>query len=459
MKDLLKFAGNLLHLLTLTIVTIGLVVIVRGTGSTDSEQSPLPTPTQVTPSTTATPTPQPTSPVPTMTPWTPPTPQAQTPTPLPTMPVAQNPAGILLWRSQQLGFYEVGLDSNASVTTSQRQVDLRPPSNIPPGRDFYSQFKQFAPSPNGRYIVALGENEGGQYALVIDTQARKPIITKYEEYGLYWLNRKGRPQSAVGTFLGWHPNGYEVLFWEDNAPDLGLWLIDVRTSAHRLIAQPPTLNVSGAAISPDGQRLIYGTNTFDVHQIWTANADGSEPRLLLESNTVVYVFSWSPDGRYLLYTGEPTPTIGKGTPAPSPGGPLWVMDRNGKNRRPLRVPFIFGFGFNPVWSPTGRYVASVGGTDEAAPCWSKGKAFLADPLCSFKGTGVYVENIDTGEVQLAARNAIDPAWSPDGSLLTVSRMDEQKQVGIWLADVNARNSRRLTDTSEVDRYPIWLQQP
>src|SRR3972149_2676222 len=167
MKDLLKFAGNLLHLLTLTIVTIGLVVIVRGTGSTDSEQSPLPTPTQVTPSTTATPTPQPTSPVPTMTPWTPPTPQAQTPTPLPTMPVAQNPAGILLWRSQQLGFYEVGLDSNASVTTSQRQVDLRPPSNIPPGRDFYSQFKQFAPSPNGRYIVALGENEGGQYALVI----------------------------------------------------------------------------------------------------------------------------------------------------------------------------------------------------------------------------------------------------------------------------------------------------
>src|SRR3972149_445284 len=105
------------------------------------------------------------------------------------------------------------------------------------------------------------------------------------------------------------------------------------------------------------------------------------------------------------------------------------MARNGKNRRPLRVPFIFGFGFNPVWSPTGRYVASVGGTDEAAPCWSKGKAFLADPLCSFKGTGVYVENIDTGEVQLAARNAIDPAWSPDGSLLTVSRMDEQKQVG------------------------------
>jgi hypothetical protein len=63
-------------------------------------------------------------------------------------------------------------------------------------------------------------------------------------------------------------------------------------------------------------------NTFDVHQVWTANADGSEPRLLLESNAVVYVFSGSPDGRYLLYTGEPTPTVCKGTTAPNTGGPF-----------------------------------------------------------------------------------------------------------------------------------------
>lgn len=392
-----------------------------------------------------------------MTPWTPPTAQPQTPTPLPISTVAKNPAGKLLWNAHRSGLYEVGVDNKASVIAPQSRTSFQPPANVAQNYDFYNQFKQFVPSPNGRYLIALGENAGGQYAFVIDTQTRRSPLSKFDDYGLYWLNKEGRPQSVEGTFFGWHPNGYEVLFWEDSAPDLGLWRIDVRTGQHQLLAQPSTLNISGAAISPDGQRLVYATNSFDVHQIWTANADGSEPRLLLESGAVVYVFSWSPDGRYLLYTGEPTPAIDKGTATPNAGSPLWVMDRDGKNRKALHVPFILGFGFTPIWSPAGHSVAGVGGTDETAPCWQKGDAFQADPLCWFKGTGVYVENIDTGDLQLSARNAIDPVWSPDGSLLAVSRMDTKQQVDIWLTDVLGRTSRRLTDTPEVDRYPIWLQ--
>jgi Tol biopolymer transport system component len=370
----------------------------------------------------------------------------------------KNPAGILLWHAQQSGFFEVGVDSKASVIVPQKRTSFQPPASVAQNYDFYSQFKQFVPSPNGRYVIALGENGGGQYAFVIDTQTKMSALSKFDDYGLYWLNQEGQPQSIEGTFFGWHPNGYEVLFWEDNAPDLGLWRIDVRTSEHQLLAQPSTLNVSGAAISPDGQRLAYATNSFDVHQIWMANTDGSEQHLLLESHTIVYVFSWSPDGDYLLYTGEPTPSVGKGTPIANLGGPLWVMDRDGKNRKSLKMPFIFGFGFTPAWSPTDHYVAGVGGTDETAPCWQKGDAFLADPLCSFKGTGVYVENVDTGDMQLIARNSIDPAWSLDGSLLAVSQMGAKQQVDIWLIDLLGRNSHPLTDTPEVDRYPIWLQQ-
>jgi TolB protein len=70
---------------------------------------------------------------------------------------------------------------------------------------------------------------------------------------------------------------------------------------------------------------------------------------------------------------------------------------------------------------------------------------------------VYVENIETGEVRLVAPNAVDPTWSPDGSLLAVSRMDERGQVDIWIVDVHGNNLRRVTDTPELDRYPLWLQ--
>jgi len=86
-----------------------------------------------------------------------------------------------------------------------------------------------------------------------------------------------------------------------------------------------------------------------------------------------------------------------------------------------------------------------------------GDAFLSDPLCRYRGTGVYVETAGTGKAQLAVRNAIDPAWSPDGSLLAVSRMDERGQVDIWLVHRDGRGLRRVTDTPEVDRCPVWLR--
>lgn len=267
---------------------------------------------------------------------------------------------------------------------------------------------------------------------------------------LHRLNAEDETVEAEGIFYGWHPNGYEFLFREDNAPDRGLWLVDARAGEHRLVAQPPTVDVSGAAISPDGQRLVYATNTFDVHQIWMANAGGGEPRLLLESDTIVYVFSWSPDGRYLLYVGEPSAT---NTDA---GGPLWVMSREGQDRRSLQLPFVFGFGFEPSWSPAGLQVAAVGATEEPAPCWQSGDAFLSDPLCRYRGTGVYVETIGAGRAQLVAPSAIDPAWSLDGSLLAVSRMDEREQVDIWLVNQDGTGLRRAMDTPEVDRRPVWL---
>jgi len=64
--------------------------------------------------------------------------------------------------------------------------------------------------------------------------------------------------------------------------------------------------------------------------------------------------------------------------------------------------------------------------------------------------------VDTGEARLASRQAIHPAWSPDGSLLAVSRMDEREQVDIWLVGWDGRGLRRVMDTAEVDRHPIWM---
>ena len=395
-----------------------------------------------------TPTLKPTSPFPTRTPWIPPTPQVPASTPLALPLASSNPAGELLFRGAS--FQSIGIDEKGKVESTSQVFDIQPDTDFILGYD-YPQFDCFFPSPGGGYVVAVAEVETGEIVIVIDSKTRESSV-------IYWSNNEGKVNIAIGFFYGWHPNGYEFLFRADNSSEQGLWLVDAATSQHRLIAQPLTLDISGAAVSPDGQRLVYATNTFDVHQIWTANVDGSEPRLLLESNTIVYVYSWSPDGRYLLYVGEPNKVVGKGTPVPNSAGPLWVMDREGENRRPLSLPFIFGFGFKPAWSPAGHHVAGVGGTDEYAPCWQSDDSFRADLLCLYRGTGVYIEDIDTGVVKLVSRNAIDPAWSPDGSLLAMSLMDEREQVDIWLVNVDGSEMQRVMDTPELDRNPVWLQQ-
>lgn len=451
----LKFIGSLLILLAAIALMVKLLAS-AGTSSamTTVGQSPLATPSLPTcnppwPTPPAlacpwlpTPSPQPTSPFPTPTPWEPPMPPVQTPTPLPLVPAARNPAGTLAYRGNS--FQGRSVDGRGSVAQVAQRLDLQPLVEVAPGYDYFAHFDRLVPAPRGKYAVAVAATEAGDVVDIVDLETG-------QSRWLHWLNAEGEPVSAEGVFYGWHPNGYEFLFREDNAPDHGLWLVDARTGEHKLIAQQPTWDISGAAISPDGQRLVYATNTFDVHQMWAANADGSEPRLLLESDIIVYVYSWSPDGRYLLYVGEPSVT------ASDAGGTLWVMDREGRNRKPLNLPFIFGFGFQPVWSPVGHRVAAVGSADdEMAECWERDASFRADPLCWYRGTGVYVEDVDTGEAQLTVRQAIHPAWSPDGSLLAASRMDDREQVDIWLVNRDGSGLRRVMDTPEVDRRPVWL---
>jgi len=299
-------------------------------------------------------------------------------------------------------------------------------------------------SPNGAYLTSAYDTEAGESVVIVD-------LATAQETSYVW----------GGQFFNWHPNGVEFLFEQSSQANPGLWLVEAHTGRYRLLAQPAALNytnLSGAAISPDGRILAYSISGPGIEQIWMANADGSEPHLVLESNTSAIVYAWSPDERYLLYGGEPMPEAGKGTPLP-PWPRLWVMDREGQNRRSLNLPWDTS-GFTdqkPVWSPTGQYIAGIGGVGETIRCWRPGENQPVDPLCLFRNAGVYVENVETGEVRLVASNAVDPTWSPDGSLLALSRMDERGQVDIWIVDVSGDNLRRVTDTPELDRYPIWLQ--
>lgn len=388
-----------------------------------------------------TPTPEPT--FPTSTPFVVPTP-VQTPTPLPLSQAADSPAGSLLFAA----FFAPGTAPSEPqllrVLIDEQGQPAGSPSLVTwtPLGDNLMEIGRLRVSPNGTYLASIFETEVGESVVVVDLTSTRETAYVHE-----------------GQFLNWHPNGYEFLFasWGSSP---GLWLVEASTGQHRLLAQPAELsyaNISGATISPDGQVLAYSINGPGIAQVWIANADGSEPRLM--SDSAMAVFTWSPDGRYLLYSGEYQPEGARGTPSVLPH--LWLVDREKQNRQPLGLSWESGITFAlyqlPVWSPTGQYVANSAPLDVGIPFWEKGEDHRSDRLYPFRNTGVYVESVETGEMWLAAPNAVDPTWSPDGSMLAVAKMDENEQVDIWLVNINDRSLHRLMDTPELDRYPVWLR--
>lgn len=387
------------------------------------------------------PTPTPTSSIPSPTPFEPPTPPAQTSTPLPLPEAAGSARGTIYFAA----FSAPGMSPEepkllyAPVDEQGQLLDVPSPFTWTSADGTRISVGRLGISPSGAYLTSVYDTEEGEAAVIVDLMAARKTAYVYG-----------------GQFFSWHPNDHEFLFEQQSEANPGLWLVEASTGEYRLLAQPAALsytNLSGAAISPDGQVLAYC-----IGGIWMANADGSEPRQVLDSAAAV--FSWSPDGRYLLYGEYPHGGTQSGTPSPLPH--LWLMNREGQSVRPLSLSWELGIVFSehqqPVWSPTGQYVAHSSPLDPEFSYWGeKGEDHRADPLYAFKNAGVYVEDVETGEMWLAAQNALDPAWSPDGSMLAVAKMDEDEQVDIWIVNIDDRSLRQVTDTPELDRYPIWLR--
>lgn len=370
--------------------------------------------------------------------WTPPSPPVATVTALPGNQFDNNSGKLLFVSYTRSDDEKAGMSSIEFVQIGdQNQIQNAPTSlATPSGQTF--RFSQISTSPDGKYLAGVTATQGGDVLDILDITSNKVISTL-----------------GMGKYFGWHPNSKEILFYQDMGQDAGLWRFDVENSTHKLVAQPPTLDITGAAISPDGQLLAYGTNSFDTHQIWISNEDGSAPSKLLESDSAVAVWGWSPNGQYLLYTGETSPVdaVTKQNQLDL-GSQLWLWNRYDQTHRSLSSRFLFGYGFTPVWSPTSDIVAFVG-ANQLDKCWSTDDSFRRDPRCVYRGTGVFTEQIDSHLVTLVAANAIDPSWFPDGQILVYSLMRANDQVDIEWHDLRTTEVVEVTTSSAIESSPVW----
>jgi TolB protein len=174
--------------------------------------------------------------------------------------------------------------------------------------------------------------------------------------------------------------------------------------------------------------------------------------------------SWSPDGRYILFSRY------GGDAAPEKNG-LWLVSPTGGDPHQLTTVI----GEHPDWSPDGRYivfdgdfgnciqlVSASGGTPirivpgsipivrGGQPKWSPEGSRIA-----FKeGSNLWVLDVTTGRVDKAffepGKMPIANGWSLDGTEIIVSLREgaEYRNWSIWAVSASGEGKRQLTPEKE-----------
>lgn len=299
------------------------------------------------------------------------------------------------------------------------------------------------PSWDFSLVAFVDSTMGGDRIYIVNPQTGQ--ITPVEE-----------AMHLDGRFLGWHPNNQEVLYLAEVGPRGGLWLLNFATGEHTIVVMQDPLYIRDASMSPDGQRIVYSyqKQVFEPGEIWTVNADGSDPRLLFGAGGTMIGLTWSPDGSKIALVDQ------------SQG--LVVMNPDGTDRRVVARDFAWGYLFEPVWSPDSRYLAYVAGEPEVVPPeiaqQDKAREVQDWDREAFLGSNIHIIDISDGQERTLVsikptgqiEGNIDPAWSPDGQLLAFAALREG-QAGLWVVNIDGTGLRQLAEAPNLIRFPAWTR--
>ncbi len=170
---------------------------------------------------------------------------------------------------------------------------------------------------------------------------------------LVWSDRQGKswPLTLPPSDYGHHrlsPNGQSVIM----ASDGDIWRYDLARGALGRLTSALSPDMS-PLWSPDGNAVVFSSNRSGPMDLYSVPADGSAPgELVYTSDHPKFADSWSPDGRWLVYTEL----------HPETGQDLWILpaDGEGEPRPFLRTRF---HETQAAFSPDGRWLAY--NTDES----------------------------------------------------------------------------------------------
>ena len=222
---------------------------------------------------------------------------------------------------------------------------------------------------------------------------------------VYLVNSNGTGATALTSSTAldddpaWSPNGSRLVFSSERDGDREIYVMNANGSNPVRITNSAGVD-ERPAWAPDGSRIAFVSKRDGNAEIYVMNADGTGQTRLTNSPSEDTDPAWSPDGRKIAFASRRS-----GVPN------IHVMEGDGT--APVQLSFdVEGSGSSqPSWAPDGSAIAYVQTVSGAAGRYSSlvrmtSHGYPADAV------GVVV----TGDDRLA-----DPAWSPDGGQIAVTR--------------------------------------
>ena len=176
--------------------------------------------------------------------------------------------------------------------------------------------------------------------------------------------------------------------------------------------------------SPDGTKIVFGTNRDGNYEIYTMNSDGTNQTRLTNHPNTDYYPSWSHDGTKIAFTSWR-----------NGNGEIYTMNADGTNQ--TNITNNINEDSSPSWSPDGLKIAFMSqrdGNDE-----------------------IYTMNPDGSNLSRITSNPTGetyPVWSHDGSKIAFYT-NRHGNDEIYFMNSDGSNQTRVTDNLKTDKNASW----
>ena len=193
------------------------------------------------------------------------------------------------------------------------------------------------------------------------------------------------------------------------------------------------------AWSPDGSRIAFQSGSTN-QEISVMNADGSGRRQLTDTPVAEQNPTWSPDGSRIAFVRK--------DPANETATDLeiWTMNADGSELTQLTHTANGVDDTQPAWSPNGSQIAFR----------SEGRSGDTNTNIYFMDTNPATDDAinltpnDFTTNPVYQWNDQDPSWSPDGTQITYSTVQD-----VWKMNANGTGKMNLTINSGGGQNPAW----